>query len=596
MSKCLNALNVEIRLHLAVLFALIIPLYCIAVPQYFLMRTAVDGYATARLALNSFSSYHLPSVQEEIFGGHVLEWTSWPALGALLLGGAVLFARRASFRPKVGDSASPARIDRRRYRKLPARYESALTEFLQESWIAANASGKPPKLYCFVAPSVMACAFSDAGEPAIAISSGMIERWSQGDKSTTKVVLLHEIGHVMCGDESKLPRAKALLMTVRDCLCGLVACGALVGLVRFSLEAFGVGSDQSSDIPIAAYVRATVMPSFFALLGLVVLARYISLITMLIELRADLSAAISLGGIENFKQIVERDSLVSASGWRARWNSLVGLKVTHLTPGERLRFLTEPQLLLMPKLRYFSLSFALPVLLLLIGRSGFVSSSARGSLGFQWVISAGLIGAATAVYLAVFLLIANAEQGTPFKLSLRTSLRLTAALSISSYLLLINEYRLINRIDEFMTALLMEQFRGSWGDEVQRLWAIVAVVTEPLTATQNAVIPMVWIVTIWVFLWSFSRAATRRAKPWTYLAVATALATGMMAERVLVDDLPGYSIKQVLPAVNLFIESRYRLLTGPLVGLIPLFVSLLVVLASSAVSRLRSERYDRTSD
>ena len=203
MSKFANALNSEIGLHRAVLFALVLPLYCLVVPQYFLMRSTVDGYAAARLVINRFSSQSLPPVQALLFSGQIVQKASLVLLIFLFFGGLVLFARRTAFRRGNGLTASPPFIDQRLYRKIPAQYESAMVEFLRESWIAANASGTPPKLYCFVATSVMACAFSDGGEPAIAISTGMIERWSQGDKNIAKLILLHEISHVVFDDEKE---------------------------------------------------------------------------------------------------------------------------------------------------------------------------------------------------------------------------------------------------------------------------------------------------------------------------------------------------------------------------------------------------------
>ena len=242
----------------------------------------------------------------------------------------------------------------------------------------------------------------------------------------------------------------------------------------------------------------------------------------------------------------------------------------------------------MPKLRDFALSFALPVLLLLIGRSEFVSSSANGSLGFQWVISAGLTGSVIVIHLAVFLLLYNAEQETPFRIPLRTLSKLATALIVSSYVLLINEYRLIDRIDEFVTGFLMEEFRGSWTDQAQRFRAIVDVIYAPLAATHSAMIPVLWFIIVGALIWSFSRMPTRVPKQWMYPIISAALVVGLLAERVSVDDLPGYSLRRILPITVPLIGGPNAGMIGPLMALIPLVLFLLIAVAPSAFLHPRS--------
>jgi hypothetical protein len=63
---------------------------------------------------------------------------------------------------------------------------------------------------------------------------------------------------------------------------------------------------------------------------------------------------------------------------------------------------------------------------------------------------------------------------------------------------------------------------------------------------------------------------------------------GLISERVFMDDLPGYSIRRLMPVADAWIGSRVAIELGPLKGLIPLAVALVIAAAGFVFTHYRS--------
>jgi Zn-dependent protease with chaperone function len=211
--------SIEIAVHTAILFLILTPLYTFVLPVYYAERGIVDGYAAARLLL-SLTGVHLPMVQQIRAEGWAFEQASIAVTIGLLLIAAVHFRRKAKRRLQAVSPGAVSGRDGRRYRAIPERLRSGLETELGGLWAMAKREGPPPRLYCFAAAPVIACALSDGGYPAIAVSAGLLERRMQGPDRLTRLILLHEIGHILVGDQIRLPRLEALAELLRSLMLG----------------------------------------------------------------------------------------------------------------------------------------------------------------------------------------------------------------------------------------------------------------------------------------------------------------------------------------------------------------------------------------
>jgi hypothetical protein len=151
-----------------------------------------------------------------------------------------------------------------------------------------------------------------------------------------------------------------------------------------------------------AFYRDDLAFVLFPYIGLLIIWRYLSFVVMLVELRADVRAALAAGGLESFVT-----SLSSQPGVRrspaSLFRSVLGMNVSHLTASERLAFLLRrPEGLLAPKILYFAATIMFMLVLLLQGALLFTP--------FEWIVGAGLMVTVCAMNTVAVAMTANAER------------------------------------------------------------------------------------------------------------------------------------------------------------------------------------------
>jgi Zn-dependent protease with chaperone function len=475
-----RACGIEIGVHLVALLAVVLPIYILAGPLSFLQETVWAGSSIVdRLA--HLAGVSLPSSAQLLFEGKIAGIARM--MGLLVLIASLLFYRRTvKAESRIGGSR-----EGRRYREIPSAIREPLEVELRLLWSSSGRSRPAPELRCFPSTDVAACALKDGNSSAIAVSTGLLERFGKEDKvdSLIRVILLHEISHIMRGDQIRFPQARALLRVCRAVVLALLV-GMAVTLMAWSvMDKWGVGTTEPSDASVAAYIKETVQAVSFAYLGLIVIQRYASFVLMLIELRADVSAASMGGGLRAFVRTVSEDGAIRREGLVGWVRTLFGMKVTHLISRERADLLKSPDRLLTPKLRYFTYLLVLPLLLLI---NGFVAFTP-----FEWILRAGMLGVTVALNVLCVLMVANAGSLGPKGVSTRRVVVVSAVVVLANLTLFVDMYGVVMRSGELVTAAVDPNFREPLPQVASRAIALAKTLTEPLvTATENGR-SLVWV-------------------------------------------------------------------------------------------------------
>jgi hypothetical protein len=179
------------------------------------------------------------------------------------------------------------------------------------------------------------------------------------------VVLFHEVAHLAKGDPRRFARIEAVVDVSRFALT--VFFWAIASVVGWML-AHAITYDVLDGRGAATMLRhATMVLAIGGLacasVPLIYLAvrRYAGFLTLLVELRADVTAALWGPGLTQMAQIVQDDEAVHKSSWADRGRSLFAIGPTHLSETERVAILENHDRLITPQLRYFGLSLALPL-------------------------------------------------------------------------------------------------------------------------------------------------------------------------------------------------------------------------------------------
>jgi hypothetical protein len=546
----------EIAVHTVVVFLIIVPLYGFVLPVYYVERGVVDGYSVVQSLLGHLGT-ELPVVQQIRAEGWAFDEVSILIVVFLLVVAAVIFLREAHRRLAMVQPGAVSSRDGRRYRTLPPIVRLQLEQELAELWGITKSDEPVPRLYCFAAAPVMACVLANGSVPAIAVSTGLLELHLKGSPTLTRLILLHEISHILVGDQIRLARYEALLKVLRNVVLNLVWVVSVLSLFWAISEKLKDPGGASA----VAYLRAIVNPMAFSYLSLIVMSRYLSLIVMLSELRADLRAAAMDNGIESFVAVFEGESAIRDSGWIGRWKSLCGMRVTHLSPSERLALLRSPHRLLTPKLRYFSFSLTLPVILLLVGSSGFVSSSAETTMAFGLVISAGLTGVVTAINIAVVLVLGT-NGVARVKFSRLRLMTIALTLITSNLSLFWNESVVISRADVWITSILDPNFREPWPQSLGHAVALGRELIRPFMQPLLDGRMAIWMLAAYASLAGVSRMRVM----WTWAVrglIVVGILLGTLFERLCVRDWPVFHLNEMLRAE--WIDSIVEW-TGPLTG------------------------------
>ena len=475
-----RACGIEIGVHLVALLAVVLPIYVLAGPLSFLQETVWAGSSIVdRLA--HLAGVSLPSSAQLLFEGKIAGIARM--MGLLVLIASLLFYRRTvKVESRIGGSR-----EGRRYREIPSAMREPLEVELRLLWSSSGRSRPAPELRCFPSTDVAACALKDGNSSAIAVSTGLLERFGKEDRvdSLIRVILLHEISHILRGDQIRFPQARALLRVCRAVVLAMLV-GMAVTLMAWSvMDKWGVGTTEPSDASVAAYIKETVQAVSFAYLGLIVIQRYASFVLMLIELRADVTAAGMGGGLRAFVRTVSEDGAIRREGLAGWVRTLFGMKVTHLTSRERADLLKSPDRLLTPKLRYFAYLLVLPLLLLI---NGFVAFTP-----FEWILRVGMLGGTVALNVLCVLMVANAGSLGPKGVSTRRVVVVSAVVVLVNLTLFVDMYGVVMRSGELVTAAVDPNFREPFPQVASRAIALAKTLTEPLaTATENGRL-LVWV-------------------------------------------------------------------------------------------------------
>jgi Zn-dependent protease with chaperone function len=542
----IRACSIELAVHSSILLFVLLPLYMLAVPAYLSDAAIVNGYIATRQIALRFGQAGLPAVEELRFRGHAFEEAALAATLLIFVFGVALYHRNLRMRLSQVAIGVPSIRDGRRYRLLPGRYSTVLETAIAAIWRSAEPVKSPPRLYCFAASSVVACAVADGDFAAVAVSTGLLERCADDVDDFTKLILRHELGHIFAGDERRLPKAESMIYVVRKLIVWLLVIVLVMGGLQVAttkIEQGWVGVSLSS---FAVPLWAVLSPILFTYLGLIVLSRYVSLIFMLTELRADLNACLIDADLARFVRVVSQCGSVPKSDWKGSMRSLFGTELSHLSPTERLEILKSSDRLLTPKLRYFGLSLVLPLLLMVLGIGGIGASSQQATEAFRWIMSVGLTGVVASLNISLAFTLLNAGIGRGQRLSAKRTVGLAMAAILANSVLFLNEYRFVNGMSEWITSILFMNTPEIGGSFHGKTVAVLKIFAHPLGGPARDGRLLLWLCSLSIIFFGFPRLVPRVAERYLYSVVGFLIVLGTVWERGSVNDIPFFSVAWLL--------------------------------------------------
>ena len=222
--------------------------------------------------------------------------------------------------------------------------------------------------------------------PVVAVSLGLLRQQSEAPRLFDGV-MLHELAHVRHRD----PPVFAVL---RSFVAAWPISAIVVGVT--CLEDLLARADQ--PIYVALVLMVSILWAVTLTTAEIFMLRYAGFVFSLRELHADAAAARWLGDGSSFSATLSA-SYVDKNVLAGRLRSLLSLRLTHLSGGERLALLSQPIRLLMPKFRYLGASVATVAL---VQSSPFLTG--YGNIGlilfltlFSWSVSTTILSCAVAV-------------------------------------------------------------------------------------------------------------------------------------------------------------------------------------------------------
>lgn len=397
----LGAVSIELAIYRLVLFGVILPIFGLIAPIFLVHQAVVNIYRLAR-RLAALRGWDLPQVEQVNFEGHAF----------LIAGALITFIAVVAFATRFTRSLIRDQRDRvlpdapgdRRFRPIPSRLLSDVEAKVRPLWQDMG-DGSPPALICFASTSSAACVTTVGSTQAIALSTGLIDQLLKGDERLAQVILLHEMAHLVGGDVGSFRRLTAFVGAFRWVFLIVLIGIGLAFIISTPAEYFNLAGIDQRGSSLQAYLRWTARDLIFAYISMLLVLRYVALIIMLTELRADLRAAMTLGSFESFSSTVRAASGFRPSNRLHLVQSWVGTKVTHLAAGERLDLLERPSRLFTPKYRYFAASIGLCIFLIVDGSLAFS--------GFDWVLQVGIIATVAGLNaITIAMLLANDFSGT----------------------------------------------------------------------------------------------------------------------------------------------------------------------------------------
>lgn len=400
-----RACDAEIRAHQLIFALFMLPLLVLFVPSLLVA-----------LGFNLLSYLAAPAVASGLRDHfHALQ-----AAMALLCGLAALAYARGVYTHDERSGTSRA------VRAPVGAQGEVLRDRVRELW-STFSQGDPPHVFWFPNFNVLARAWDARGKRHIEVSSGLWERVVRGDR-VADFILAHEIAHLTKRDIPSFRRLAAASAAARSMLQTLLWLGAFFAILAACLRfAAALGSRQSPAQGLLEALSTLIVAALLLLavpLSEISIRRYAGFIASLMEMRADITAALGTSGLHRISSAISADPTVRGSSLRDLGRSLVAVNLTHLPDSERLRILASTDRLITPKLRYFAFSLLLaavfpvnPVTYLVWG----------GAL--DHMLTTSLVGAFFAASVAMII-----HGSTGASLSLPRALIVATALSASAIL------------------------------------------------------------------------------------------------------------------------------------------------------------------
>lgn len=348
----LLSLGAEIWVHVGVFAVIALPIVAVGLP----------------VALVTFATYEVFQSIGSLWNGakdpgvHI-------AYGWLTVFVAVLLLTRfiAGSRNAVHEDAQAQAELADRARQPKGAAGQVLRDNVSRIWQATRSPERPaPDVVWYSGFQVAAHARTTLEGDRIFVSSALWDRVAKRDL-TGDLILAHEMGHIVHRDWRTFRRLSIVLSGICSTLgfSKAFAVGAsVVILVLFSLAGLIHGE------PLWWLVRLGVATVALALLCFLLLAvcdlfvrRYASFIVALMEVRADLCAALWTVGLDDFAKHLAADASLHRSTAGDLAQSFFSSNMTHISESERLALIRTPERLFTPKLRYFAWSVVLALLL-----------------------------------------------------------------------------------------------------------------------------------------------------------------------------------------------------------------------------------------
>jgi Zn-dependent protease with chaperone function len=348
-----KACTVEIRAHLVIFTVVFFPTVALLLPSLFTaLAIYISGNSVARLATRLD------------FVGKVVS-SNWASLsvacGIILTIVAVLKGRRAFQTVCSADGPSPELTQSPRGVK-----GEILVQRLTSIWQRLPTAARPaPTVLWYSNFNVLAHAFESGAGQLIEVSSGLWERVVKGDP-VADAILTHEAAHLVFRDPTVFRGIAIVATTVRMLLhlVTAISVGAVVVVMSSQLVL-----DIAARLTLLEVVRNAIGILTISALSLLelplsrmLIRRYAGFIVSLIEVRADVAAALWTVGLVRFAEALANDPTLRRSELKDLRRSLFSLDLTHISETERVNLLRSTDRLITPKLRYFALSIALPFL------------------------------------------------------------------------------------------------------------------------------------------------------------------------------------------------------------------------------------------
>lgn len=566
-------MSIELSIYKLVLFGVILPIFGFVAPIFLAHQAVVDLYRLVR-RLGALQGWDLPQVEQVNFEGRAFLVAGTAVTLTALVAFAIRFTR-SMIRHRAA-RALPDAPGERRFRQIPERLLSDVEAKVTPLWRNIG-QGPSPAVVCFASTGSAACVTVVDGRQAIALSSGLIDELLKGNERLAQVILLHEMAHLVGGDVTSFRRLAAFVEAYRWIFVILLLASGVTFAISAPAEYFNLaGIDQRSP-SLPAYLTRAARDLMFTYISMILVLRYVALIVMLTELRADLRAAITLGSFSAFASTVRAASGFRPSGSLHFVQTLVGTKVAHLTAGERLDLLERPSRLFTPKYRYFAASIALCFVLIVNGSLAFS--------GFDWVLQAGVIAAVAALNaITIAMLLANDFTGMKRIAALRMLGMATMVVAANlAFLLLPSE--VMGTTDTLVVAITDPNFSYLASDIIREWYsASVQPVADPLLDGRAAS----WVVAVLATLWCSTRVQSSQSRG-KIAAVAGIAAACLTMLAAAASPFATYLLlpRQLYDARNPL--RQLALTIGPPMPIVAAGLTGLVLLAIERISRRRRE-------